>query len=301
MITLPSGIHLETLIEDLRTISWEAADILLNYSHLITDPKYQRELIKSQNTCDPVTKADLEVNEIIIKKLNEKYKNVNWGILSEENAKLDSFKKIENKDWLWVLDPLDGTRDFIQGSGNYAMHLALNYKNKPFIGVVLIPEKNQLWISDGSKVWSETREGEINKIETRKKNRLKEMTVVISKNHTNYILHNLIKKIEFKKVISMGSVGCKIASILSGISDIYISLTLPGKSAPKDWDFAAPEALIKAAGGEITKLNNEELIYNNNKFEQRGLIVATNSSESHKEICDEIAKIIKKFDIIPAG
>ena len=292
MITLQSGIVLQNLIEDLRAISWDAADILLNYSHLLTDPKHKRELIKSQNHYDPVTKADLEVNEIIIKKINEKYKNVNWGILSEENAKLDSFTKIENKDWLWVLDPLDGTRDFIQGSGNYAMHLALNYKNKPFIGVVLIPEKNQLWISDGSKVWSETREGEIKKIEIRKKNCLKEMTVVMSKNHTNHVLHDLIKKIEF---------GCKIASILSGISDIYISLSLPGKSAPKDWDFAAPEALIKAAGGEITKLNNEELIYNNNKFEQRGLIVATNSGESHKEICDEIAKIIKKFDILPAG
>ena len=169
MITLPSGIVSQTLIEDLRTISWDAADILLNYSSLITDPKYKTELIKNQNNYDPVTKADLEVNEIIIKKLNEKYKNVNWGILSEENAKLDSFTKIENKDWLWVLDPLDGTRDFIQGSGNYAMHLALNYKNKPFIGVVLIPEKNELWISDGSKVWSETREGEINNIEIKKK------------------------------------------------------------------------------------------------------------------------------------
>ena len=301
MITLPSGIVLQTLIEDLRTISWDAADILLNYSSLITDSKYKTELIKNQNNYDPVTKADLQVNEIIIKKINEKYKNVNWGILSEENAKLDSFTKIENKNWLWVLDPLDGTRDFIQGSGNYAMHLALNYKNKPFIGVVLIPEKNELWISDGSKVWSETREGEINNVEIKKKSCLKEMTVVMSKNHTNNILHDLIKKIGFKKVISMGSVGCKIASILSGISDIYISLSLPGKSAPKDWDFAAPEALIKAAGGEITKLNNEELIYNNNKFEQRGLIVATNSSESHKEICDEIAKIIKKFDILPAG
>ena len=213
MITLPSGVDLQTLIEDLRTISWEAADILLNYSRLITDPKYKRVLIKSQNNYDPVTKADLEVNEIIIKKINEKYNNVNWGILSEENAKLDSCTKIENKDWLWVLDPLDGTRDFIQGSGNYAMHLALNYKNKPFIGLVLIPEKNQLWISDGSKVWSETREGEINKIEIKKKKCLKEMTVVMSKNHTNHILHDLIKKIEFKKVISMGSVGCKIASI----------------------------------------------------------------------------------------
>ena len=48
---------------------------------------------------------------------------------------------INNSDWLWVLDPLDGTKDFIQGTGNYAMHLALNYKQKPFLGVVLILSK----------------------------------------------------------------------------------------------------------------------------------------------------------------
>ena len=60
----------------------------------------------------------------------------------------------------------------------------------------------------------------------------------------------------------MGSIGCKIASIIRGESNIYICLSLPGKSCPKDWDFAAPEAILKAAGGAITNLNNEELIYN---------------------------------------
>ena len=61
----------------------------------------------------------------------------------------------------------------------------------------------------------------------------------------------------------MGSIGCKIASILRGESDIYICLSLPGKSSPKDWDFAAPEAILKTAGGSITNLNNEELVYGN--------------------------------------
>ena len=63
---------------------------------------------------------------------------------------------------------------------------------------------------------------------------------------------SLYSEINFKKVINMGSVGCKIASIIRGESDIYISLSLPGKSSPKDWDFAAPEAILKAAGGAIT-------------------------------------------------
>ena len=58
----------------------------------------------------------------------------------------------------------------------------------------------------------------------------------------------------------MGSVGCKIASIIRGDSDIYICLSLPGKSSPKDWDFAAPEAILNAYGGAIN-INNENLIY----------------------------------------
>ena len=71
-------------------------------------------------------------------------------------------------------------------------------------------------------------------------------------------MKNLIQKINFRKVEIMGSIGCKIASIVRGDSDIYICLSLPGKSSPKDWDFAAPESILKAAGGAITNLDNEE-------------------------------------------
>ena len=68
-------------------------------------------------------------------------------------------KEINSKGkWTWVLDPLDGTKDFIQGTGNYAMHLALNYKRQSFIGIVLIPEKDELWITDGSNTWCERKD-----------------------------------------------------------------------------------------------------------------------------------------------
>ena len=125
------------------------------------------------------------------------------------------------------------------------------------------------------------------------------MTIVSSKNHRNKILESLIEKINFKKVITMGSIGCKIASILRGESDIYISLSLPGSSCPKDWDFAAPEAILRAAGGAITNLNNEELVYCKKNHEQGGIIIATNNSETHEIKCKEIKEIIRKFDLFP--
>ena len=298
MIKLPSGVDINNLIDDIRIFSWQAADILLYYSKLLEDSKHKVKILKNNNEEDPVTLADLKVNEMIIERINEKYKNINWDILSEENVKTS--KSFTSKhDWVWVLDPLDGTKDFIQGTGNYAMHLALNFKQKPYIGFVLIPIKNQLWITDGEKTWCEKRDGSKYEPALLSKKSLQEMTLVTSKNHGNEILRNLIQKINFCKVVVMGSIGCKLASIVRGESDIYICLSLPGRSSPKDWDFAAPESILKAAGGAITNLDNQELTYGQTGFQQGGIIVATNNRKTHESICLEIKNIIEGNGIYP--
>ena len=299
MFKLPSGVYIENLIDDLRAFGWEAYETLIYYSKILKDSNNKSNILKNANFDDPVTLADLKVNELIIQRINEKYKEINWEILSEENVKesLESYKN--NAEWIWVLDPLDGTKDFIQGSGNYAMHLALNHKNKPYIGIILIPDKEEIWFADGEKVWGEKKDG--SKIEPKlsPNKSLKDMILVTSKNHRNETLKNLIKKIDLNKVITMGSIGCKIASIIRGESDIYISLSLPGNSSPKDWDFAAPEAILKAAGGAITNIYNEELSYGKSNFEQGGILVASNNKIRHKKICLELKQIIKKYDLYP--
>ena len=299
MIKLPSELEINSLIDDLRIFSWEAADVLLYYFKIVKDSKYKSNILENDNSEDPVTIADLRVNELIIQRINEKYKDVDWEILSEENVKIESENCDFREDWRWVLDPLDGTKDFIQGTSNYAMHLALNYKNKPYIGIVLIPEKDQLWISNGENVWCERRDGSLIELNPPLNKNLKEMVLVTSKNHRNETLKNLIKKINFKEVIVMGSIGCKITSIVRGESDIYICLSLPGKSSPKDWDFAAPAAILKSAGGAITNLDNQELTYGKLNYKQEGIIVASNNNLIHQSICLEIKEIIKKYDLYP--
>ncbi len=298
MIKLPLGVEINNLIDNLRSLSWEASDILLYYANSIKKLEQKNEILKNNNNDDPVTLADLEVNELIINRINQKYQDTNWGILSEENFKIES-NYSNNFDWLWVLDPLDGTKDFIQGTKNYAMHLALNYKKRPYIGIVLLPEKDELWISYGEKLWCENRNGSIKKQNLSETNILEKMTLVTSKNHRNEKLKNLIEKINFIRTIEMGSIGCKVASIVRGESDIYISLSLPGKSAPKDWDFAAPEAILKAAGGSITNIDNEELIYGRNDLKHSGIIIASNSKRNHKRICSQVKEIIQEYNIYP--
>ena len=299
MVKLPFGIDINNLIDNLKVFSWEAADILLFYSNILKDSNKRKDLIKNLDHENPVTLADLKVNKLIINRIKEKYNDINWEILSEENAKNKLVKFNINADWVWVIDPLDGTKDFIQGSGNYAMHIALNFNNKPIIGVVPIPENDQLWFAYGERVLCEKRDGLIIKPNLSKNKTLKDMILVTSKNHRNETLKNLIQKINFSEVKVMGSIGCKIASIVRGESDIYICLSLPGKTSPKDWDFAAPEAILKASGGSITNLDNQELTYGKKDFAQGGVIVASNNKNTHKSLCLEIKEIIRKYNLYP--
>ena len=284
MFKLPNGVDIDNLIDDLRILSWQAADILLHYSEALKGIDCRNKIIKNKDLRDPVTKADLEVNDLILKGMYLKYPDIGWKYLSEENVKIDPSGCDIDSDWVWVLDPLDGTKDFIEGTGDYAMHFALNYKNKPFIGVVLIPEKDELWISNNENVWCEKRNGSSRKINLTVQQNLSNMTLATSKNHSNQTLKKLIEMIKFKQTKIMGSIGCKIASIIRGECDIYICLSLPKGTCPKDWDFAAPESILKAAGGDITNLENEELIYGDQNFEKGGIIIASNNKRNHHKI-----------------
>jgi len=292
-LNLPKSINLEKLINNLRLICWEASDILLNYSQKIQVEQYQNQFIKYKGINDPLTLADIDVNNLILKFFKENYPNEDWYILSEENNKEELKVKV-NKDWIWVLDPLDGTKDFIQNTGNFAVHLALNYKNQPVIGFVLIPLKDQLWISKGKSVWYENKAGLKGKTLLPIHKKLSEMKLIISKNHKNKSLQELIKKIGFKEIIEMGSIGCKVTALIRGEADIYISISTPGKSSPKDWDFAAPDAILRAAGGAITNIEGKNLLYNTRGYEHKGVIIATNNKLIHKDICKEIKKIISE-------
>ena len=100
MVTLPNSVDINNLIEDLKIYSWQAADILLDYSEKINDSNNKNEVLKSVDLNNPVTEADLKVNEIIIKNIKKNYSEIYWDILSEENVKLNSKSSDFDSDWL---------------------------------------------------------------------------------------------------------------------------------------------------------------------------------------------------------
>ena len=106
-------------------------------------------------------------------------------------------------------------------------------------------------------------------------------------------LKSLIDHIGFKNQIKMGSIGYKFVALAKGKADIYLTISLNGQTSPKDWDFAAPEAILNGSGGAISKIDGAKINYLQNDFKQDGIIVATSNKESHGFICDEIREIIK--------
>ena len=282
---VPEEVELTTLLDELRKLSWAAADVLMAYARGEKPPYgFPISLSVEEGGDGPVTAADMAVNELLISGLTNNIAYKGWDILSEETSKNQSHQVSHfNKDWCWILDPLDGTKDFLQGSKNYAVHIALAYKQKPKIGLVLIPEENELWVGIvGSGAWCENRNGHKKQISFSERRDLSELILVSSKNHQQSKLRKLISSLSFSATKKIGSVGCKIASILRGEADVYISLS--GQTSPKDWDMAAPHALVEASGGAFTHADGSKLIYQKSTYLQSGCLIASHG-KSHQKIC----------------
>ncbi len=284
---VPKDVELTTLLDELRKLSWAAADVLMAYSRGQEPPYgFPKSLTVEEGGDGPVSAADMAVNEILISGLQDSFTYKEWDILSEETSKEKTFQGNNYiNDWCWILDPLDGTKDFLQGSENYAVHIALAYKQKPKIGIVLIPEKNELWFGIiGNGAWCENRNGFKKHISFSKRVDISELVLVSSKNHQQSKLLKLVSTLCFAETKKIGSVGCKVASILRGEADVYISLS--GKTSPKDWDMAAPHALIEAAGGVFSHADGTKLMYQNANYSQHGCLIASHG-KSHQKICQK--------------
>ena len=286
-LVVPKEVELPTLLDELRKLSWASADVLMAYARGEEPPYgFPKSLTVEEGGDGPVSAADMAVNELLISGLKDNLTFKQWDILSEETSKEKTFQKDNyKKDWCWILDPLDGTKDFLQGSENYAVHIALAYKKKPKIGIVLIPEKNELWFGIvGIGAWFENRDGSKNHFSFSDRLDISKLILVSSKNHQQSKLNNLLSTLCFGETKKIGSVGCKVVSILRGEADVYISLS--GKTSPKDWDMAAPHALIEAAGGIISHANGTKLTYQETNFSQSGCLIASHG-KSHQKICQK--------------
>jgi 3'(2'), 5'-bisphosphate nucleotidase len=270
-----------------RQVGWGAASLLGSYYHG-TGEKANLDVKYKDN--EPVTVADLAVSEYILSQLQTALGHEDFGYISEETYKSQQGKN--PSEWVWIIDPLDGTKDFINKTGEYAIHIALVQGTQTMLAVVAVPETQKLYYATrGGGTFIETASGSVPvRVDTTKN--IQDLILVVSRSHRNNRLEYLLQHLPCQNQKAIGSVGCKIAAIVEQQADIYISLS--GKSAPKDWDMAAPELILTEAGGKFTHFDCTPLKYNTGDIHQRGELLASNY-QNHEVLCQEAQNILARF------
>ena len=157
-----------------------------------------------------------------------------------------------------------------------------------------IPESEKLYFAvKGQGTFVEMIDGKVEPVKVFPKNDAEKLTLVVSRTHRDQRFQDLIDRLSFSARHYVGSVGCKIVAVLEQRADIYLSLS--GKSAAKDWDFAAPELILTEAGGKFTYFNGEAVTYNRGDVRQWGGIFASNNS-FHEKLCQESINILAEID-----
>jgi 3'(2'), 5'-bisphosphate nucleotidase len=289
-----AGHSMRDILAIARSLGWGAADILRSYYRGEPLEDGTERSLDIQNKKDgPVTAADLAVNRYVLSKLQDALGTEDFGYLSEETYKAKASPEPLPQDWVWIIDPLDGTRDFIDKTGEYAFHLALTYRGRPVLTVVACPELEKLYYATAGGGAFVEMNGVSQPIQVSDRSPLEELTVVVSRTHRDDRFNYLLKHLPCQNQLSVGSVGGKIAAIVDQRADIYISLS--SKSAPKDWDMAAPELILTEAGGLFTYVDGNPLRYNRGDVNQWGCLIASNGT-CHTELCAEAARILAELD-----
>lgn len=202
----------------------------------------------------PLTIADKRAHEKIASLL-EKTK---YPILSEEG---DSISYEERKDWdiFWMVDPLDGTKEFVKRNGEFTVNIALISGSKPILGVVYCPVKGKLFYSsEGQGAFVE----DVNSIKTKisvsnKGLEVPNLKVVASRSHLNEETKTFIDGLNNPELIAMGS-SLKLLAVAEGTADVY-----PRFAPTMEWDTAAAHAIVNEAGGSVSiAKSNDSVVYN---------------------------------------
>lgn len=233
----------------------------------------------TKNDDSPITEADLKSNEIIKTVLSK----TNHKILSEEDK--DDQKRL-SEEIIWIVDPLDGTSDFIDKTGEFTVMIALIKNKKPVIGVIGWPTEKIIFAAQKGCGAFKFSEGKWKEISVTKISELSKCKAVGSRHHLSEKEKMFIKKLGINDFTSIGS-SLKVGKISSGEAEVYITTT----DKMKEWDSAASYCLISEAGGKMTDMSGNDITYNNKIVNHKNGILVTNGI-----IHDQIVKEFKKLN-----
>ena len=228
----------------------------------------------------PITEADNLSHNIIAERLEALVPKI--PILSEENCDIP-YRTRSKWTQYWLVDPLDGTKEFINRNGEFTVNIALIVNKKPVLGVIHIPVKNETyWGSKVNGSFYTNENNDVKQIQVSKQYQ-KPIRIVASRSHPSEMLISLLEKITDYEILEVGS-SMKFCLIASGQADCY-----PRFGPTSEWDTAAGEAIVKFAGGHMVTTNGHVMNYNSKKHYLNPNFIVSNG----KIISETILHLIK--------
>lgn len=259
-------------------IAREAATIVNTYYVGSSEVRYKSDR-------SPVTEADRSANQHIVSRVMAMFPDD--GVLSEESK--DDLIRLE-RERVWIIDPLDGTKEFIARNGEFSIMIGLALGGQATMGVVMQPESGLIYagaIGVGAWLIEADEQIPLTVSATDKTNR---MTLVSSRSHRQQVTDKIRSTLRITSERVSGSVGLKVGLIARQLADLYAHPS-PGC---KEWDLCAPHAILQAAGGRITDCWGNLLTYNNRDVRAHNGLIASNGV-AHDQIVDTVARICEEF------
>jgi 3'(2'), 5'-bisphosphate nucleotidase len=264
---------MERELEITKTIAREAGRILMDiYSgdHSVEWKGYD----------DPVTAADHAANKFIVAELRRHFPDD--GILSEE-ATDDQIRL--GKSRVWLVDPMDGTKQFIEHLDEFAVMIGLAVNGKPELGVVFNPATNKMYYATTSIGAFLEEPLTTKRLHVATLTDAAKMVAAMSRSHSSPKVDFIKQRLGITQQIQSGSVGLKVGLLAEGRAHVYIHLG----AKTNQWDTCAPQAIIEAAGGKMTDREGKPLHYNIAEIRNLSGVVASNGV-LHERVIEEIQK-----------
>lgn len=234
---------------------------------------------------DPVTEADRRASRVIVDGLRRAFPE---DLVISEEEPIDYVGSCPDR--VWYVDPLDGTREFINRNGQFAVMIGLAVEGRACAGVVFRPVTVELFAGIvGQEAWLE-KAGRTIPLRVFGEARPIRLRLVSSRSHRHRLVDEMRRRLGIGEECRIGSVGIKVGVLVTHQADLY----LEPSGMTKAWDSCAPEAILCAAGGRMTDLHGAPLRYSPRDVWNRQGLVATNGA-CHDAVISEIASIVREY------
>lgn len=246
----------------------EAGALVLSYYHRWHGQGAGGVPVQHKQDDEPVTEADQRASQLVVAGLGAAFPDD--VVLSEERVELDE-ERWRRAERLWLIDPIDGTKDFIAGRPGFAVMIGLLVRGRPALGVVYQPLTDVLYYGEaGQGAWCEVPDQPLQRMLVSDVSELAQARLVSSASHPADTVARLRQVAGIKDEINIGSVGIKLCLIAAGLRDLYVNPS----SKTKLWDTGAPEVILQEAGGRLSDCLGGELSYREALGHGRGLMAS---------------------------